>query len=696
MKWGINMGSFKDELNKAVEEAKEILGSKTTEDIKSSTKEAVDEAKEIVDNLEQKGIKNKLSFLSWHGRLNRVSFFIQAILLQIMFVYIGITIYKLRNIFNENMSYVILIIIYIYFCFIILSKRFHDFGKSTVYAAALTLSICIAFVCLNRYDYLFFIYLYGALFSLSLKKGDNEANKYGEVNDRFWHYIISETKILSSIEKILNLIEIKIVECLNNVTSSKFYKLIATNKRKVLVGCVSLIVLLTTGYYLYIPKMSDVEKYRQEKNVAGICELIDKTFKPLEGDGGVDKYREVRSSAIIVLAEMRDSKGVEYLEKKVLDKNIWDYEVKCEMVKALINADSKYLENLCRKYTNMADNQKAFDEKINVYDELNKFAIYEVSKDYISAIIYKDALKNLNNDITNDKKVCDYINQKIFPGTNYLFTNKSTFEKYSKLVNLFSGGYENHIIKEIDSEIEEARKTINSVNSYFSPLVQESIRETTRQIYALQGQEAALEYINETFKTSDKNIKSYWEAQNKINKLNYRKNHIDEERVQALKEKNRLYDILHSWANRYENKDGLPINTLNINWEDSSAYINNLQFVVRGDNGDKVYKASSINAFNLSDLIPENISVIDNKFIFKKNSEKLIEVELSLNANDFSKVYTYLNKKYGKPLKDEASKERYFSEWRKDKLVLQLRYNKAGNSNTYLRCIDREIFEQRP
>ena len=59
---GVNMGSFKDELNKAVEEAKEILGSKTTEDLKSSTKEAGDEAKEIVDNLEQKGVKDKLRF----------------------------------------------------------------------------------------------------------------------------------------------------------------------------------------------------------------------------------------------------------------------------------------------------------------------------------------------------------------------------------------------------------------------------------------------------------------------------------------------------------------------------------------------------------------------------------------------------------------------------------------------------------
>ena len=81
------MGTFKDEVNKAVEEAKEILSSKTTEDIKSSTKEAVDEAKEIVDNLEQKGIKKKLSFLSWYGRLNRSSFFVQAICVQIIFLF---------------------------------------------------------------------------------------------------------------------------------------------------------------------------------------------------------------------------------------------------------------------------------------------------------------------------------------------------------------------------------------------------------------------------------------------------------------------------------------------------------------------------------------------------------------------------------------------------------------------------------
>lgn len=498
----------------------------------------------------------------------------------------------------------------------------------------------------------------------------------------------------------LNMIKDEIVEFIREtqdvIVETSIYQRIKSNKKQILITLLFIAFVGSFTYYLYVPKMSDVEKYQQEKNVAGMCELIDKTFRHLEDNGEKDKYREVRSRAIVALAEMHDSEGTEYLEKKVLDENIWNYEINREIVKALVNADNKYLENICRKYMNMADTQKDFNSKIKIYDELNKFAIHEISVDYISAVIYKDALKNLNNNIINDKNVCDYINQKIFSVTNYSFDNKLIFEKYSKLVNLFSQGYETTKMREIDNELAEEQKTINSLNYYFSPEGQNLIRNVAQQIYAEKGERAALEYINEAHRTFDENLKKLWGTWDKINKLNYKKNHISEEKNNALKEKDNLYNILHRWANRYENKDGVPINTLNINWEDSSAYINNLQFVVRGDNGDKVYKASNINAFDLSNLIPENVSVIDNKFIFKKNADKLIEIDLELNAEDFSKINAYLSEKYGEPFKSEASKARYFVEWRKDKLVLQLRYNKAGNSNTFLRCIDREIFEQRP
>lgn len=706
------MGTFKDEVNKAVEEAKEILGSKTTEDIKSSTKEAVDEAKEIVDNLEQKGIKNKLSFLSWRGRLNRVSFFVQAILLQIMFVYIGITIYKLRDIFNENMSYFILDIIYVYFCFIILSKRFHDFGKSTVYAAVLTLSICIAFVYLNRYDYLFYIYLYGTLFSLSLKKGDNEANKYGEINDRFWHYIISETKILSYIEKILNLIEIKIAECLNNVilfvTSSKFYKLIVENKKKCLGVCVSLIVLLAASYYLYIPKMSDVEKYQQEKNVAGICELIDKTLKPLEGDDGVDKYRDIRSSAISALVGMRVPEGIEFLENKVLDENIWDYQIKSEIIKALVQADNKYIEKICNKYIDLANKQNGFDEKTKIYDELYRFSITGVSEDYISATIYKDALKSLNNNTANDIKVCKYVNQKVFPATNYSFSNKLIFDEYSELVNLFSEGYEDSITQQIDGEIAEAQETIKSLNYYFSSERQELSRYRAQQIYAEEGERAALKYIQDEHKTLEENQRKLRGAWDKINKLNNRKNHIPEERAKALKEKNRLYNILHSWAARKEfevfhntrnnantKHEIMPLGyKIGVKYDDIKQDIN-----VQHRGRYEIYTINNNYKNIYSDFVPvEKVSILNTELLFDKTRDKKLKmVEVLVNGKK-EEIVNYLDNLYGDRLYSHDEGDRYLQvRWGDEETIVVYTYiHNVGKDTNSIRIGDRKWFESQP
>ena len=182
----------------------------------------------------------------------------------------------------------------------------------------------------------------------------------------------------------LNMIKDEIVEFIREtqdvIVETSIYQRIKSNKKQILITLLFIAFVGSFTYYLYVPKMSDVEKYQQEKNVAGMCELIDKTFRHLEDNGGKDKYREVRSRAIVALAEMHDSEGTEYLEKKVLDENIWNYEINREIVKALVNADNKYLENICRKYMNMADTQKDFNSKIKIYDELNKLDKWRLTK----------------------------------------------------------------------------------------------------------------------------------------------------------------------------------------------------------------------------------------------------------------------------------------------------------------------------
>lgn len=97
------------------------------------------------------------------------------------------------------------------------------------------------------------------------------------------------------------------------------------------------------------------------------------------------------------------------------------------------------------------------------------------------------------------------------------------FDEYSKLVNLFSEGYEDSITQQIDGEIAEAQETIKSLNYYFSSERQELSRYRAQQIYAEEGERAALKYIQDEHKTLEENQRKLWGAWDKINKLNNRK-----------------------------------------------------------------------------------------------------------------------------------------------------------------------------
>ena len=242
MKWGVNMGSFKDELNKAVEEAKEILGSKTTEDLKSSTKEAVDEAKEIVDNLEQKGVKDKLSFLSWRGRLNRVSFFIQGIIAELFLLLECYILYKASKFINIDEIIYLALMLYSYLYFCIVNKRFHDLGKSFKYSIGLILSIWFVFynlVYLSHYPYWFLIYILFTVAAMSLKSGNSGENKYG-VSDkgfRIGKYFISEEKILKNT---------KVVNFINNIKCILNF----INNKKVVIFIILLLITTSLSYLI--------------------------------------------------------------------------------------------------------------------------------------------------------------------------------------------------------------------------------------------------------------------------------------------------------------------------------------------------------------------------------------------------------------------------------------------------------------
>lgn len=887
MKWGVNMGSFKDELNKAVEEAKEILGSKTTEDLKSSTKEAVDEAKEIVDNLEQKGVKDKLSFLSWRGRLNRVSFFIQGIIAELFLLLECYILYKASKFINIDEIIYLALMLYSYLYFCIVNKRFHDLGKSFKYSIGLILSIWFVFynlVYLSHYPYWFLIYILFTVAAMSLKSGNSGENKYG-VSDkgfRIGKYFISEEKILKN-TKVVNFINnIKcILNFINNkkvvifiilllITTSLSYligndyseiNLIALfailtfifgtmclyslikytyfNKEKskkfyfirivvgVFVLCFLTLIFIfarTNGYKLYNLTASDMDGEWQSKGFFKIYENQNVFIKESISEIGKinsrmefmqmlnDRHKIKNESPEERFKRIDKSRRTLYLNGMELlpynleqEQFISEHDVKLKFGelepqqwtfyflgdKAVLSRGSLLLYKNAYRETESVSNVHLGSElkevlKNNEFKDMKPLDMYGgkkvvKSKDKNIGVLCKNDLACQiylypNSNAVLDKSGISVNDSKLwlmlklgFPETRefenvivdsyvlhereeseilHVIKNKSTGEQ-SMLIS--QGGFFEPWLVYYDDKIEDlflkplgyklgskyedikndfkliatnvgngerSYTCINERNLNYSTLVPVDKVKVLGNVFKF-NKSGYLYEINIRIDGSKEDIANYllnlYGDCTSINKNNddiemrwvsdenvITYTHFDRRRIKGVVSnsikitKQFQKDEIINQSKNYAFDDDSPTYALGINWEDSSAYINNLQFVVRGDNGDKVYRASNIKMFNLSDLIPENISVIDNKFIFKKNSEKLIEVELSLNATDFSKVNNYLTQKYGEAPKGEASKERYFSEWRINKIVLQLRYNKAGNSNAYLRCIDRETFEQRP
>ena len=887
MKWGVNMGSFKDELNKAVEEAKEILGSKTTEDLKSSTKEAVDEAKEIVDNLEQKGVKDKLSFLSWRGRLNRVSFFIQGIIAELFLLLECYILYKASKFINIDEIIYLALMLYSYLYFCIVNKRFHDLGKSFKYSIGLIFSIWFVFynlVYLSHYPYWFLIYILFTVAAMSLKSGNSGENKYG-VSDkgfRIGKYFISEEKILKN-TKVVNFINN--IKCILNFINNKkvvifIILLLITTSLSYLIGndyseinLIALFAILTFIFgtmclyslikYTYFNKEKSKKFYfiRIVVGVFVLCfltlififartncyKLYNLTASDMDGEWQSKGFFKIYENQNVFIKESISEIGkinsrMEFMQMlndrhkiknespeerfKRIDKSrrtlylngmellpynleqeqfISEHDVKLKFGelepqqwtfyflgdKAVLSRGSLLLYKNAYRETESVSNVHLGSElkevlKNNEFKDMKPLDMYGgkkvvKSKDKNIGVLCKNDLACQiylypNSNAVLDKSGISVNDSKLwlmlklgFPETRefenvivdsyvlhereeseilHVIKNKSTGEQ-SMLIS--QGGFFEPWLVYYDDKIEDlflkplgyklgskyedikndfkliatnvgngerSYTCINERNLNYSTLVPVDKVKVLGNVFKF-NKSGYLYEINIRIDGSKEDIANYllnlYGDCTSINKNNddiemrwvsdenvITYTHFDRRRIKGAVSnsikitKQFQKDEIINQSKNYAFDDDSPTYALGINWEDSSAYINNLQFVVRGDNGDKVYRASNIKMFNLSDLIPENISVIDNKFIFKKNSEKLIEVELSLNATDFSKVNNYLTQKYGEAPKGEASKERYFSEWRINKIVLQLRYNKAGNSNAYLRCIDRETFEQRP
>lgn len=490
---------------------------------------------------------------------------------------------------------------------------------------------------------------------------------------------------------------------------NEIYHKLKNNKNKICLSFASLILVVCTWYYLYIPKMSDVERYKANNDVVAMCNLVDKA---ISFDAENHKYEAVRNQAIRALAEMNTAEGNKCLEKYLYsDDRKVDSALKKEIFKALLVKHDKFLNEFVD-----ARLQKSSKEKTVLYDELlyvtrdkgasdNRFK----NNDFVERKIAMDIVSNMKNSVM-DNYYIDLI--KNFdcakPGSN-----KDIFRYLlSSYINIYNelDDFDNKKTKEIDKKIVDAVEERKRIAFYLQN-ADEFTGNMIREIYITQGVNKALEYTNQVAKNTVDQVNRYWQLESELKKLNYEKKNLIQTKYNLQNKQELYYQKLKEYIsdtpekfaekNRYigeiakglaGSSANLPSDLLGLNWNNPSAYISKLKFELRSDGGLLVYRDNNANVvpLRLADCLPDSINVVSSRFVISKDSRKIISVELNCSSNDWKTIHKYLTNKYGSsssPL-DEDSTSIYRAVWLSDDKAIDLIYYKEG-SKLRLTCHDK-------
>lgn len=643
------------------------------------------------------------------GRIDRRAF-VLLILIDILMYLASLCILTIwdsltgfKTIDNQLMS-AIYFLLGNYLLFVLINKRIHDIGMP------MSLSLlCIIPICFSAFNNEFpVVTLLTAIVIIILASipGEKQDNAYGsrvksvklssehvakgknnktvECNNTSFNYNGECSGIGFKIAYSINLIGTAIV-------NSKIYCILRNNKKKASLSLAVLILISCAGYYIYIPKMSDVERYKNNNDVVAMSNLIDKAISFGERD---PKYKQIRNQAIIALADMNKPDGNKFLKAYLnSDDRKIDLDLKKEIFNALLAKNEDFLHeyvDTCLKETT--------EGKMTVYDQLLYVAGDGDSEksDFVERKIVLDIVSNTNgSDI--DRSYIDFIKNKNFKCAQKI-SDKDRYTYKDKLTYFLSGyietyneleGFDERKMREFDKQIEDIGEERKQIEFYLRN-VDEVTRKMVNEIYITQGINKALEYHNRVANDAINKVNRYWKLESELEKLNYKKKNLQNEKRSLEWQKQWYYKRLKEFVG---NNVNLPKDLLGINWDDPSAYISKLKFELRSDGGLLVYRDSNAKAVPLrsTDCLPDSIDVLSSRFVLNKKGNKIVSIEIECSSNDWNTIYKYLSDKYGSttsPL-DEASKTRYRSVWLGYDKAIDLIYYK-GDGKLILHCDDKE------
>lgn len=601
-----------------------------------------------------------------------------------------------------------------YLMFVIVSKRLHDIGKSMRLSLLYVMTILISLLS-DKFSYIpYFIAIVMIILAcIPCEKRDNAYGARVEILKLCSDNII-KGKINHNIE--CPNINFNVARGFNAVkkiiSNNVLFSILKNNKKKLGLTLIVFILVGCAGYYLYIPKMSDVERYRDNNDVAAMSNLIEKAISFEERD---PKYKNIRDQAIIALADMNTPDGNKFLKAYLnSDDRKIDLDLKKGIFKALLAKNNNFLDEFV-----VTRLQKSSKEKKALYDELLYVARDETtrdqtfkSNDFVERKIAMDIIKNMKNSTDNT-----YIN--FIKNNNFKCAKPdSSRDEFRYLLSSYIivsdelDDFDNKKTKEIDRQIEDIVEERKQIALYLQN-VDEITRNMVREVYITQGVNKALEYQTRAINNAIDKEKRYWQLVSKLEKLNYEKSNLGN-RKYDLKNKQQLYygklkacvnnetsnnniqdyDVSITQDNS-SNSENMSNDLLGLDWNTGFIYMQKLKFELKSDGGFLVYsdKNASIIKMRLSDCLPDSIHVSSSKIVLAKNGDTIRSVQLECDGSDWNTAYNYLKNKYGDTDSrfSEASKERYRAVWIRNDRGIVLNYEKK-DSKLEVECFNKKYF----
>ena len=601
-----------------------------------------------------------------------------------------------------------------YLMFVIVSKRLHDIGKSMRLSLLYVMTILSSLLS-DKFSYIpYFIAI--VLIILACIPGEKRDNAYGARVEilKLCSDNIIKGKINHNIEcPNINFNVARGFNAVKNVISNNvMFSILKNNKKKLSLTLIVFILVGCAGYYLYIPKMSDVERYRDNNDVAAMSNLIEKAISFEERD---PKYKNIRDQAIIALADMNTPDGNKFLKAYLnSDDRKIDLDLKKGIFKALLAKNNNFLDEFV-----VTRLQKSSKEKKALYDELLYVARDETtrdqtfkSNDFVERKIAMDIIKNMKN--STDNTYIDFIKNNNFKCAK----PDSSRDEFRYLLSSYIivsdelDDFDNKKIKEIDRQIEDIVEERKQIALYLQN-VDEITRNMVREVYITQGVNKALEYQTRAINNAIDKEKRYWQLVSKLEKLNYEKSNLGNRKYDLKNKQQLYYGKLKAYVNNetsntniqdYDttrtqdnsgNSENMSNDLLGLNWNTGFIYMQKLKFELKSDGGFLVYsdKNASIMKMRLSDCLPDSIHVSSSKVVLAKNGDTIRSVQLECDGSDWNTAYNYLKNKYGDTDSrfSEASKERYRAVWIRNDRGIALNYEKK-DSKLEVECFDKKYF----